>query len=340
MKRYIFTLFILVAILSSCSNNNNEATASYTTNFKINPATVIKPFTYEIQAGQLESFDSDFKLRVRLLIYNDKGNLVDQEVQFLTNYDAIMSCAKQLPKGNYTAIATSDVVKESNDKVTFQYWSLQDSTTLATSEINKTGYIGRIYGILGVSKNAFSVGNSNNDVSISIKPAGALLCMYFANIHTYSNVVSYGILETKYPKSLIFDGNGDYIINCDNNNGAYDWWLNEFDIADYNSSITNLYGYSFTLPTSNLKIKFEAVINDQQNSKVDLSDGIILNPAAGEEYGLYINFAKKDSDYNISYSIINGSSSTSRSVNHNIARTNSASKMISSNNKLMLKDVK
>ncbi|MCS2309158.1 hypothetical protein NXX42_25705 [Bacteroides thetaiotaomicron] len=68
MKKYILLMFVFVAVLTSCTND--DITISYATNFKINPATVITPFTFEMNAGELESFGSDHRLRVRLLTYN------------------------------------------------------------------------------------------------------------------------------------------------------------------------------------------------------------------------------------------------------------------------------
>ena len=61
-------MFVFVAVLTSCTND--DITISYATNFKINPATVITPFTFEMNPGELESFGSDHRLRVRLLTYN------------------------------------------------------------------------------------------------------------------------------------------------------------------------------------------------------------------------------------------------------------------------------
>ena len=107
MKKYILLMFVFVAVLTSCTND--DITISYATNFKINPATVITPFTFEMNPGELESFGSDHRLRVRLLTYNSEGLLVQENVEYFTNYATLMSCSQNLPDGNYIAIAITDV---------------------------------------------------------------------------------------------------------------------------------------------------------------------------------------------------------------------------------------
>ena len=73
MKKYIYVLLAFMAIFTSCSND--DITIRTATNFKINPSTVIAPFTWEYESGDLESFNTDYRLRIRLLIYNSDGLL-------------------------------------------------------------------------------------------------------------------------------------------------------------------------------------------------------------------------------------------------------------------------
>ena len=89
MKKYILLVCVFVAALTSCTND--DITISYATNFKINPATVIAPFTWEWEAGDLESFDTDYQLRVRLLVYNSDGILEKEDMQYFSNYSVVMN---------------------------------------------------------------------------------------------------------------------------------------------------------------------------------------------------------------------------------------------------------
>lgn len=54
MKKYILLVFVFVTALTSCTND--DITISYATNFKINPATVIAPFTFEKLMENLKQY--------------------------------------------------------------------------------------------------------------------------------------------------------------------------------------------------------------------------------------------------------------------------------------------
>ena len=196
MKKYILLMFVFVAVLTSCTND--DITISYATNFKINPATVITPFTFEMNPGELESFGSDHRLRVRLLTYNSEGLLVQENVEYFTNYATLMSCSQNLPDGNYIAIAITDVVSYEGNNVALEYWELSDHDKLAETRIDDNGYIGLQYKILGISKTNFTInGKSNNDISINVSPAGALIFVWYQNIHAFSDVETYGLAKSK-----------------------------------------------------------------------------------------------------------------------------------------------
>ena len=77
MKKFISLLVIaIVAILSSCSNE--DITISKTVNFTVNPATVVSSFSScEENPGELESFDTDCKLNVKLFVYLPVFNKVE-----------------------------------------------------------------------------------------------------------------------------------------------------------------------------------------------------------------------------------------------------------------------
>lgn len=299
----MLVLFVLLGMLSSCSND--DIVVDYATNFKVNLSTVIKPFTYEMTSGELESVGSAERVRTRLLIYDTEGNLVEQETQLLSNYSAIMSCSKALKKGDYIAIAISDVVQYSNSKISLQYWSLSDSTSIAKMKISNMGYIGYTGNVLGVTKKSFSIGSStNSDININVAPAGALVYSYYKNIHAFSDVTYYGISKAKNPKDLLFDSDGNYLINSENS-GSYDWWFDKIAVADYPST-SNIYGMNFVLPTTNFKVKFSAYTTD--NKSVDLSDDITLSLQAGQEYLMTIDLSKASSNYDVNEILVNSSS--------------------------------
>ena len=108
MKKYILMLFAVVAAFTSCTND--DIAINYATNFKINPATVIKPFTFENEKGELEGIPSSYNLRIRLLIYTAEGQLVKEEKELFTSYASTMGVSTHLPVGDYIAISCGNIV--------------------------------------------------------------------------------------------------------------------------------------------------------------------------------------------------------------------------------------
>ena len=299
-------MFVFVAVLTSCTND--DITISYATNFKINPATVITPFTFEMNPGELESFGSDHRLRVRLLTYNSEGLLVQENVEYFTNYATLMSCSQNLPDGNYIAIAITDVVSYEGNNVALEYWELSDHDKLAETRIDDNGYIGLQYKILGISKTNFTInGKSNNDISINVSPAGALIFVWYQNIHAFSDVETYGLAKSKTTEGCIFDSQGNYTVSALNNNGSFDWWQDKTDVADFGENVQNVYSFVYILPMSNMNLKFQAITDTGE--EYDLSNSMTVSPQAGEEYLFSIDLAAGDSGFNIEYGLVNSKSS-------------------------------
>lgn len=312
MKKYIFIIFALIVGFTSCTND--DITISQTTNFKINPSTVIAPFTYENNPGELEGISSHFRLRIRLLIYNITGNLLEEDLQLFTSYASIMGVSKSLPKGEYIAIAISDII--SNDNTT-TYWDLSNYQSLSTATITNTDYIGD-YGreILGITKYSFTVsGAEDPDININILPAGSLFMISYWGTQKYSDVSFFELAVSKNIIDCKFDKQGNFTPtweNCD--------FTKRINVHMQEGNDGNrYYHYAYILPTSNLKIKYRAYTTE--GDYVDLTPDMNVSPKAGEEY-----WVRVDLDANFYYppTIVNGNNSRtmeSQSLNINHGNT-------------------
>lgn len=280
MKKYIFMVFALITGLTSCTND--DITIGQGTNFKINPAGVIAPFTYEINDGELESFSNDHKLRIRLLIYNSKGILVEEETQYFANYTSLMNSTKNLPNGDYTAVAISDVVEYDGINVGTEYWILSEHTNLSETTITDAGLIGLHYKILGCTSSKFTIrGESSEDIVMNITPAGALICAAFMHMDAYTGIELYGLEMNRSSDHITFDNNGNYESSIQNNNGSYDWWLGK-SYAEF----VNDYDYYFILPMNNVGFRY---VYGTENDNTVLTDPIVMSAKAGEEYLFYLD---------------------------------------------------
>lgn len=290
MKKHIFFIAAaFLALFASCSND--EITISKTVNFTVDPSTVIEPFSaVEFNTGELESFNTDFKLRIRLFVYDSKGTLVERALGEYTNYAIQMKSYSFLQEGNYTAVAISDIYRPNNY---FEYWTVSGEEKLSTLKISDTGYFGYEKSVLGVTKKSFYVQGGNQDVKINIQPAGALFLVYYRNIFTYSGVTSYELNVNRIQESLSFDSNGDFTVNSKNNNGKFDWRIDALDLEDWDQSTTkNVYSYAYQLPMKNVGLCFSYFSNGKGYL---LGNGKTFNLEAGDGYFCVLEL-KDDTD--------------------------------------------
>lgn len=314
MKKYILGFVVtVICLFSSCTND--DVTIAYQTTIKINPSTVVSPFE-SFATGDLELLTSDYKLRTRLLVYDEDGNLTYQDVKFLNNFTETMTSSPNLPEGKYTAVATTDIVKYDNSEVSFQFWALSDSTEINTVKLADTGYIGNQRSILGVKSASFSVSKSGNDIlSMSVKPAGALFFVLYKNIHTYSNIYDLGVTIQKANDYLSFDNNGNNSASFKSNGTNYDYWMVHFDPSDnYYSSSTHIYDYAFILPASNYGIKFELDFTSGSTKNSNYYGGWNLNIEAGQEYSMSIDLADKSNNFSPTCGVLTVSGT--KAINH------------------------
>ena len=259
MKKVLFILTSVIAlVLSSCSND--DIPVSQSTTFKIDPANVIRPFTYEINPGDLEGVDSDYSLRVRLLVYNSEGILAQSGTQYLSSYASIVSTSVNLEKGDYTAVVITDVVEKEGDDISWACWELSDEHSLTTAKVTDLGYIGGKSKILGIGSKKFSVTGEAEEISINPSPAGAVLCTMWRNIHTFSDVDMIVLETNRSSDYLVMNSEGGYNVAIENDNNNYSWRMGYLEPSNYPNS-THVYGYYFL--SSTYKCNFLGADNKQ-----------------------------------------------------------------------------
>lgn len=286
---------LFTVCLSSCTND--EIPVAQTTTFRINPSTVVQPFTYEIKSGELESIPSGYELRVRLLVYNSEGVLAKSETQYLTNYASYMSTSMDLDFGSYTAVVITDCVRRSGDEIDFALWELSDERSISTAKITDLGYIGYQAKILGFGSKKFSVAGSSKDITINPSPAGTLFLIMHRNIHTYSDV-EYIELETNRSSDyLTLNESGKYDVAIKNNANKFNWRVNNLEPADYPNS-TNIYSYVFLFPMNNVSFRF--AIGLESGEEIDLGE-MLFNLTASSQYYFELDLCNPDADNGITY---------------------------------------
>lgn len=309
MRKYISMMAIAIAAVFATSCSNDEIEVSSSISFKLVPSGVISPFTYEMNIGELSSFNTNYKLRTRILVYDENGLLAGENTDYLTNYNGVQNASIYLPKGEYTALAITDVVKYSNGEVSFEYWKLTDENDISTAKITDTGYIGGSRNLLGVASKKITISDGNENFTLSPKPAGSLFIVVYYNIHRFSDVGNYELAVTRISDYATFDKNGGFIPVVQNNNNQYDWRISTIEPADY-PDYTSIYEYGFMFPIENIKFQYRAWTTDK--SSYMLGTEFYGTIAAGEEYMFELDL--NDNGSITSAATIVNSPSTTRSL--------------------------
>lgn len=307
MKKNLFAfLALLSGIITSCTNDDIDVT--HATTIKVNPSGVIAPFNYEYNAGELESFESNFKLRVRVLAYDEQGILCSQDVQFLSNYASLANCNLSLSNGTHRVIAITDVINTSAGTKVPEYWSLSGIGNLSTTRLKDLGYIGGTYKILGIASKLINITDGENSFTLNPEPAGALCFVMMQNMLHYTGITEFDIDMNRASDFLEFNNYGVFTPSIENHNGEYDWVLCSFD---RNESSNGLYNYFFVLPMKNVSFRASVLQNDSWQTNI--APEHTINLEAGIEYGIYLNLYDTESTQtnNVTFNVGELSSSSS-----------------------------
>lgn len=256
MKKYLAIFAVLfTVILSSCSND--DIPVSQTITFKVNPSTVVSSYQ-EFEPGELSSIPSGANLRVRLLIYNEAGNLIAEDETYMNDYTHVMTSSFNLGQGNYTAVACTDIV---TDNKTFEYWDLSGKEKLSTTMFTDNGYIGGSLKILGLKVNHFTVDNSLKEYSMDVKPAGALAFVWWKNWKRYNNVEAFRLYANRSCDNMTLNSDGEPTYSVESSNDVSDWRIASLT---YDADYVGGYVYVFLFPVKNMTVQFGASLKDNK----------------------------------------------------------------------------
>lgn len=317
MKKIIFFLTAIITLaFSACTND--DILISSSTMLRVNPQNVMSNFK-EMNAGDLDVFSKNYKLRVRVLIYNDAGALVKDDTQFLNNYASIMSTTLDIPNGNYIALAITDIVRLSGDEISSEIWALSGENTLSGAKLTRAHIVAfNKDDILGIGSTRLSIGQDMpNEYSLNVGPAGALIVNVVMNLHTYNDVEKYTLFSDRTSDYAIFKNDGTYEPSVRTEEGRI------FKQSEIGTDQTgnNIYEYTFILPIRNVKMHYEAYLND--GKRVTLSEEAVVNYNVGDQYLFMLDLNDEEEDGNITfqYELVNGSRGTKSLTSHSFEKT-------------------
>lgn len=252
MKKYLsFIAFAITMVMSSCTND--DITISNTTNFTVDPSSIQGAFSLaEYKKGDLESFANNWRLNILLFVYNEDGNKVAEFSETFSSYIVQMKKSAFLPEGKYTAVAITHISSPSQ-----KLWEVENTEKLEGLRVKNLGFIGNQEEILGTSVEQFVVSNNIVDVTLNVRPAGAIITVLYFNSglikdQGYKNL---RLLANKDAEYLEFDRSGYSNVIEVNNNQSFDWPVSFLPDEELGADYV-IYDYVFMLPMNNVGIGF------------------------------------------------------------------------------------
>lgn len=280
MKKIYSVLAVIVCMtLSLVSCSNDDIPMEQKTTFTVKTSTVVEKFlAYEEEVGDLETLDSDLRIRTQLFIYDkETGKLVAEKTENLKNYTEVLKAEFMLPSGSYFCLAVTSVI---DIRENIEYWEIEDTENMNSIKIIDGGYIGGTSMILGIGRGTFEVENGKSLAwNVSPSPYGSLLFVLYNNIHTFSDVDQYHLLSNRIGSNVYLQGTSPKVSISDG--GYYLSKISPSNFEEYNT----VYDYNFLLPINNYQFEFEARVG---NEDISLGKSQTFNVESGDVYVAYL----------------------------------------------------
>ncbi|MDR1645994.1 MAG: hypothetical protein LBS05_09300 [Tannerellaceae bacterium] len=181
----VFLILIALAMLTSCGEGNKkDVDIQYQLTVSVDVRNVVKDLVdiYGVDYfpnGELD--DDDYSVRINLFIYDDEGSLVEKESQIVDDFYQKLEVKKSMNTGEYTLVATADLVEVNGDDISLEFWKFSNTSNLRDLRAVEQGYAGYYYKALGVTKEVVEIEKSQS-LTMNVKPAGALVTFYFTDL--------------------------------------------------------------------------------------------------------------------------------------------------------------
>lgn len=269
MKKLV--MMVLGALLLASCTNDKEVDIAYQFTVKIDILDVVKgqksiDNSDVFPSGRIDI--ADYNVRIKLFIYDNNGYLVQSDTKIVSDFAQVVTVVKSMPEGDYTVVATADIVESVNDRIDFEFWRFEGVNMLRDFKIKDLSYVGYEYKVLGISKKNVNISKST-DLNINVQPAGSLVTMWFRN--AYVSSIAYIYFE--WNKSSDY-----YLVNEDNSNVLIGGSNEEFEVE---SSYTGYYSQRYFLPVQNFTITwatYNAAIEIVESNNITLNLTRGVNP--------------------------------------------------------------
>jgi hypothetical protein len=262
MKKIIAKLITGVLLItgmlffSSCPNPDSEDEKGIDIQYKltvsINTRDVVKDLKDLDNADIFPNgvIEDGSHVRVKFFIYDDKGELLEGNTQIVDDFSKTVEVTKSVYPGEYTLVATADMVENTGDKIDFKCWDFENTSRLEDFKITDLQYKGFEYKAMGVSKSVVTIKKAET-IEIRVEPVGSLVTFYFKNLNAQTMAYLYYTWDKSSDYYRVSDAKSNIIDGGDDT---------EYEIE---AKYTGFYDQRYFLPMPSLKLTW-ATFNSKE----------------------------------------------------------------------------
>lgn len=276
MKRIVFGLFVLMTAIVSCTNHEDIEIA-YQSEIGITAAHIFDSYE-QYREGDFEMSTEGWKLNLSVLIYDERGKLVDKTEKLCDGLSESLSYTPYLTPGNYTVVSIAEF-RNGLGGSDFKFWNIENESSIQDLSITKNNdFYPVVFETLGLDMQRISVTNETISVSADIQPITALLHIYENNndnigagINGYSRFVpvcaGYFIRSNKF-KNKVKVEDGLFATKYTEQASDYNLAISEVTNDWINKNNPLQHSYRALLPDHDCSFKWQIQKNDLNEDDV------------------------------------------------------------------------
>ena len=260
MKTFRILLILTLALtsFSACETENGDIFVQWFVDYKEGEVEFTYPVTVNVTNSQLVSNITDpyssqplfplgavsnqYQVRTNILVYDNQDELVGEFTVYRSSFNESASYTLELPNGQYTAVAVTDISYNNADNV----WKIADQNNLNSLRITFANqYVADKEGIVAARRQEFVVADNQTAVNLAPAHLGASYVLYFNNFNYTAHQYLYF--------SINIDPDDYQLIN---QSYSRKLTMYRFSELDFEKKYSGYYVYAYLLPKTNLVLQY------------------------------------------------------------------------------------
>lgn len=177
MKKYIFSLFVVVLALVSCSDQE-DIDIAYKSRLTVSASHIFEQFKPVINQNDFslnEEGHGVWNVNLHTFIYDEQGSLVQKAEDSYSSLVPSLNCELMLAPGKYTIVSIADFSGTYLNQ-NYKFWNISNESSLRDLKIEESdNIIGLPFETLGIDTQEITIDNEACPIEVDIQPVTGLL---------------------------------------------------------------------------------------------------------------------------------------------------------------------